>query len=94
MKQPNQYTKEEDKLKPGPIYISDIPDRIRRTGIFTKQKDEECFGSYQQDNKLRRSKRIRSRNNNDKSEFKIICNHNSDRKCFINHKRIEKQSNS
>ena len=95
MKQTNQHTKEQDKLKAGPIYINDIPAYIRRTGIF--QKQEPCGSYYEESNNndnsntVRRSIRIKARNSNENvngNEFQIICTHESNRKCFVNHGRI------
>ena len=90
-KQPNRFTEEKDKLKAGPIYINDIPIGIRKTGIFDIKQQQELLGSYQcqdsnnnNNNTLRRSIRIK--------DFKIRCQHDSHRKCFINNKRIEKHA--
>ena len=88
MKRSNQYTKKEDKLKPGPIYIDDIPEQIRKTGIFSNvnaNKSKMYGSSYDEGmNNLRRSRRIKHNN----MEYVINCNHDSHRRCFVNHKRM------
>lgn len=78
----NQWTKQADKLKPGPFFIKDIPASIRKTGLFVPPK-QPIYNK-----KIRRSKRLKekSKGKNNKSVFKIRCTHSP--KCFVNIKRM------
>ena len=85
-KRSNKYTKDKDKMKPGPFFIKDIPFKIRLSGMnngyFFKPKRK-----YQQ--KIRKSWRLKQKAKGKKSNnsiFKIKCNHVG--KCFMNIKRI------
>ena len=87
-KQPNRHTKQEDKLKAGAIYINDIPEQIRKTGLITKKqqkmanKPKRKYGQ-----KVRRSLRLKEKNST--NIYEINCIH-EDRPCFLNYKRINK----
>ena len=60
LSQPNTRPKEEDELKPGLIYMEDVPKQIRKTGMQKNKKSDEseiksnnkCLVSY-------KTKRIR-----------------------------------
>ena len=85
-KQPNGRTKEEDKLKPGPIYIEDIPENIRKTGIFKKKKknnkknNKPLLGSYKT-KKIRKSRRIKDNIKGGKNKNNKNNKSNKNNKC-------------
>ena len=80
MKQPNQYTKDCDKIKPGPFYISNIPQILRKYGLDynNNKKQSKPKRKY----KKRNRKTNQNNSNYKQHELPIVCNH--DPKCFIN----------